>query len=405
LKRIIKRKKFLADKAEEQRLKIQRAGSFQPGIERKPAMKVSEMTPLTAHSGSEVPPNQYTDGGDASAGKGDDVDLFPVLIEEMEKVSKFFIGKLASLRIALEEITVVRKNSYRSHHTSSDSPYLLHLRDIYIDLAALRSYCNLNRTGFYKIVKKYDKAMGENNLEAWMRTIDRQPFSNNSEPVQLMEIVTSLVSRDKLIEWEHFATEQQLKSADDIFPSVHFLGLLLSVSVFIVSLSVPYIIPNDPAASRCLSLLLFVICLWITEAIPYFATALMIPILVTVMGVLKEPNTTTNNGLMSPEAAATFVADHIFNHTTMLLLGGYTISTAFSRCQLELRIASILQNRLGDNPQGFILAVMFLGLFLSMWISNHTAPILCATIILPIVRDLPTDSKYALHCILVLGYD
>lgn len=37
---------------------------------------------------------------------------------------------------------------------------------------------------------------------------------------------------------------------------------------------------------------------------------------------------------------------------------------------------------------------MFLGLFLSMLISNHTAPILCATIILPIVRDLPTNSQF-----------
>lgn len=302
----------------------------------------------------------------------------------------------------MEEITVVRKNSYRSHHTSSDSPYLLQLRDIYVDLAALRSYCNLNRTGFYKIVKKYDKTMGESNLEEWMRTIDRQPFANNCEPIQLMEVVTSLVSRDKLIEWERFATEQQMKSGDEIFPSVHFVGLLMSLAVFIVSLSMPYLIPNDPAASRCFSLLLFVICLWITEAIPYFATALLIPILVTVMGVLKDPAVPSR--LMTSEQAATFVLDHIFNHTTVLLLGGYTISTAFSRCQLELRVASILQNRLGGNPKLFILAVMFLGLFLSMWISNHTAPILCATIILPIVRDLPTESRFSKALLLGLAY-
>lgn len=44
----------------------------------------------------------------------------------------------------------------------------------------------------------------------------------------------------------------------------------------------------------------------------------------------------------------------------------YTISTAFSRCQLELRVASVLQEQLGDHPYLFILAIMFLGLFLSM---------------------------------------
>eukprot|EP00981_Chlorochromonas_danica_P001007 scaffold233_cov174-Ochromonas_danica.AAC.47 len=393
LKRIIKRRKFLADKAAEEQLKQQQQQQQQQGKgivlpTSSSTTYATENTPLKPSvNGLPSSMPDYTENN-AGLENGEDTELFPVLIEEMEKVNKFFIGKLAALRIALEEITVVRKNSYRTHHTSSDSPYLLQLRDIYVDLAALRSYCNLNRTGFYKIVKKYDKMMGENNLEAWMRTIDQQPFSNNSEPIQLMEIVTSLVSRDKLIEWERFATEQQLKSTDDIFPSVHFLGLLLSASVFIVSLSVPYIIPNDPAASRCLSLLLLVVCLWITEAIPYFATALLVPILVTVMGVLKDPNNASK--LMSSEESATFVLDHIFNHTTMLLLGGYTISTAFSRCQLELRIASILQNRLGGNPR--------------LWISNHTAPILCATIILPIVRDLPTDSRFSKALLLGLAY-
>jgi phosphate transporter len=162
------------------------------------------------------------------------------------------------------------------------------------------------------------------------------------------------------------------------------------------------IIPNDPIASRCLSLLLFVVFMWITEAIPYFATAILVPILITVMGVLRDPHNPSQP--MAAEAAASFVTDHIFNHTTFLLLGGYTLSTAFSRCQLELRVAAFLQHHLGANPKLFILAIMFLGLFLSMWISNHTAPILCATIILPIVRDLPTESRFSKALLLGLAY-
>ena len=69
------------------------------------------------------------------------------------------LRKLATLRIALEGITNKRRNSYRSHHTSSETTDLATLRDIYVELAALRSYCDLNQTGFYKIIKKYDKTM------------------------------------------------------------------------------------------------------------------------------------------------------------------------------------------------------------------------------------------------------
>jgi phosphate transporter len=206
-----------------------------------------------------------------------------------------------------------------------------------------------------------------------------------------MDIVTNLVSRDKLIEWEMFATEVQNKNEDGIFPSVRLHGFLIALTVSGISLLFPVITPNDPAAGRCMSLLLFIICLWVTEAVPYFATAILIPVLVIFMGVLKDPAT---NRIMSSEAAAQFVTSHIFNHTTWLLLGGYTISTAFSRCQLELRLASVMQVNFGHHPKLFILAVMCLGLFLSMWINNHTAPILCGSIILPIVKDLPTDSRY-----------
>ena len=121
------------------------------------------------------------------------------------------------------------------------------------------------------------------------------------------------------------------------------------------------------------------------------------------MGVLKDTSSPIKK-VMSAKLAAGFVVDHIFNHTTFLLLGGYTISSAFSRCQLELRLASWLQVYLGRHPRLFILAVMLVGLFLSMWISNHTAPILCATVILPIVRDLPTDSRFSKALLLGLAF-
>lgn len=68
-------------------------------------------------------------------------------------------SKLAALRIALEGITSKRRNAYRSHHTSGESTDLATLKNIYVELAALRSYCDLNQTGFYKIIKKYDKIM------------------------------------------------------------------------------------------------------------------------------------------------------------------------------------------------------------------------------------------------------
>ena len=60
-----------------------------------------------------------------------------------------------------------------------------------------------------------------------------------------------------------------------------------------------------------------------------------------------------------------------FDHVVFLVLGGFSISAAFSSsCELEVIIAGRLQSWFGKQPKLFMLSIMFLGLFLSMWISN-----------------------------------
>lgn len=45
-----------------------------------------------------------------------------------------------------------------------------------------------------------------------------------------------------------------------------------------------------------------------------------------------------------------------------------------------------------------------MGLFLSMWISNHTAPVLCVSVLLPIIRDFGPDSKYVKTLLIGLAF-
>lgn len=47
---------------------------------------------------------------------------------------------------------------------------------------------------------------------------------------------------------------------------------------------------------------------------------------------------------------------------------------------------------------------MMVGLFLSMLINNHTAPILCATIIMPILKDIPTNTRFSKCLLLGLAF-
>lgn len=264
----------------------------------------------------------------------------------------------------------------------------------------------------------------------WNARIEQEFVTTTTEPHMLLEQFSTLISRDHLVEWQQSELEGYSDQMDEkhIFKSVKVKGLVISFVLFVLSYALPLsatttsTITNDndaDTAKRCLSLLIFVISLWVTEAIPYFTTALLVPVLVSCMTVLRQPvtipETVDANGqlvtpasvvmtVMTVKEAAKFAMAHMFNHTSVLILGGYTISSAFSRCQLELHIASYLQRLLGASPKLFMLSIMFLGLFLAMWISNHTAPILCTAIIAPIIADLPRDCKYSRALLLGLAF-
>jgi phosphate transporter len=47
--------------------------------------------------------------------------------------------------------------------------------------------------------------------------------------------------------------------------------------------------------------------------------------------------------------------------------------------------------------------MMMLGLFLSMWISNHTAPVLCISVLSPIIADYGAECRFVRALLLGVG--
>ena len=264
-------------------------------------------------------------------------------------------------------------------------------------------------------MKKYDKLItgeckekkgSELKVQAmplWMRLVDKQPFVIVTEVTALMESIQRLVSRDKLLELEQYALDHANYKLDVILPSVRVKGLLFSCFVLLVMLLNPNdLVQGNRCASRCAVLLAFTISMWVTEAIPYFATAMLILPMTVLLDCFKDPLNTGQP--LSRTDAADLVTNSVLNHTSMLLLGGFAMSAAISRCQIELQVASYLQERLGDNPRGFILALMMVCLVLSLCLANHTAPILASSIVMPIVKDLPSDSRFSKALLLGIAF-
>ncbi len=65
----------------------------------------------------------------------------------------------------------------------------------------------------------------------------------------------------------------------------------------------------------------------------------------------------------------------------MLLLGGFTLAAALSKCKIDKRIATFVLSKAGTRPSTVLLANMLVAAFASMLISNVAAPVLCFSII------------------------
>ncbi|OZJ04971.1 hypothetical protein BZG36_01769 [Bifiguratus adelaidae] len=149
-------------------------------------------------------------------------------------------------------------------------------------------------------------------------------------------------------------------------------------------------------ANRCFGIFLLCSLLWASEVIPLFATSMLIPFLVVLLQVLKDEN---GQHLSAPDAMqAVFSA--MFSPVIMLLLGGFAVAAALSKHQIAKTIALWLLSFAGNNPKRVLLANMLVATFMSMWISNVAAPVLCFSFIQPIIRPLSSSSTFPQKLIL-----
>ncbi|KAJ3327405.1 low-affinity phosphate transporter [Blyttiomyces sp. JEL0837] len=135
------------------------------------------------------------------------------------------------------------------------------------------------------------------------------------------------------------------------------------------------------------------------KVLPLFVTSLVVPLLIIMLRVMRQPITLPDGHInyvrMDAKSAAKKVFSDMFSPVIMLLLGGFSLAAALSKHHLAKGLASIILGNAGSQPKFILLANMFVSTFMSMWISNVAAPVLCFSLIQPILRNLPSRSPYA----------
>lgn len=329
--------------------------------------------------------------------------------------------------------------------------------NLYVQLCELKSYIQLNKTGFSKVLKKFDKIIDRRLRPKYMDTFVNTAYPFRPEATkgleqqisQIVQAYTTIVTegdadsairdlRSHLREhvvWERntvwrdlIGLERRAEAAslghtllgrdtdpqktrlqgDDelVLPTKKIstpLGsficptwlltsttftLLVIIAIFFALLFIPIL--EKPEQQNCLAMLVLVSLLWATESLPLFVTSLIIPFLCVVLQVFRDKDK-PHARLGSKEAtAAVFAA--MWTPVIMLLLGGFTLAAALSKCNIDKRIATFVLSKAGTRPKTVLIANMAVAAVASMLISNVAAPVLCFGIIEPMLRNLPAGS-------------
>lgn len=124
---------------------------------------------------------------------------------------------------------------------------------------------------------------------------------------------------------------------------------------------------------------------WISEAVPIPVTSLLPLALFPLLGVLT-PN----------EVGAAYGSPLI-----LLLMGGFMLATALSRCGAHRRIALGMVNLFGGgSPRRLVFGFMAAAAFLSMWISNTATTLMLLPVALAL---LDKEDQHGLAIPLLLG--
>ncbi|CAO3592400.1 unnamed protein product [Absidia cylindrospora] len=163
--------------------------------------------------------------------------------------------------------------------------------------------------------------------------------------------------------------------------------LLFSVVVFVVLMNIDCF--GNRQENYCFALLVFAAVMWATEAIPLYATSMGLPFLIVILGVMRNEV----DGLPMPASVASkTVFSAMFSSTIMMLLGGFALAAAVGKYGIAKAFATHVLSRAGTRPRWILLAIMLVSGFLSMWISNVATPVLCYSLIEPILRTLPSEN-------------
>lgn len=242
------------------------------------------------------------------------------------------------------------------------------------------------------------------NLERKAQNVRAEKTNKKNSSVSFKSITKDTEGNIDLLESEEVQYPSTISEAFHLSPrqcgklllsSTSLIKFICFTSIFIGML---FFSPmEDTLQKNCLAILIYASLLWATETIPLFVTSLLVPMLIVVFPVLKDAN---DSHILNATESSQYILSTMWSSVIMLLLGGFTLAAALSKYNIAKVLSTHILASAGTNPKIILLTNMGVALFVSMWVSNVAAPVLCYSIIQPLLRTLPRGTTFAKSLIL-----
>ncbi|WPP48359.1 SLC13 family permease [Catalinimonas niigatensis] len=128
--------------------------------------------------------------------------------------------------------------------------------------------------------------------------------------------------------------------------------------------------------------------LWVTEALPLFATAILIIALEIIL--LANPGSWPGLGFeggYSPDYREFLTP--LANPVIVLFFGGFILAHAVLKEGVDKAMASVILRSFSSKPMIVMLALMLITAFFSMWMSNTATTAMMITLVVPMLDQIP----------------
>ena len=163
-------------------------------------------------------------------------------------------------------------------------------------------------------------------------------------------------------------------------------GLLIGLVALVALLLLPSPAGLPVAGQRMLSILVFSVIIWMTEAVSYPVSAAVIMTLIAFL-LGTAPDVADPSKLLGTSKGLTTALGGFSNTALALVAAALFLSAAMTKTGLDRRIALIVLSKMGARTNRVLIGVILVGLVLSFFVPSTTARVAC---MVPIVMGIIT---------------